>query len=299
MARCRDLLPAALLLGSVAGCGGPKLYPVSGQIAWQDGSPAKELAGGLLALESVGVRASARSDIEADGSFRVTTTRPGDGAYEGRYRVLIDVPRLSDRELNMGKREPRPILDPRYGQADGSVSLILADLPYPRQYLGLYADLAGQAARLLREGGSLVLYCPTYLVHDVLTRVTPHVPFWNLICLKHSGAASRLNFLRVTCRGKTLVHCVRGTYRGQWHCNFIQGDVPLKLAHDWAQGEGEASYVISKMSEPGELVLDPACGSGTSLLAAWKLGRRALGLEIDRKTAMLARSRLATETAGH
>jgi hypothetical protein len=121
LARCRTpLLLAALLLGSVAGCGGPRLYPVSGQIVWQDGSPAKELAGGLLALESVEVRASARSDIEPDGSFRVMTSRPGDGAYEGRYRVLIDVPRLSDRELNAGKREPRPILDPRYGQFETS-----------------------------------------------------------------------------------------------------------------------------------------------------------------------------------
>ena len=44
--RLMPLLLAALLLGGLAGCGGPRLYPVAGRLVWEDGSPAKELAGG-------------------------------------------------------------------------------------------------------------------------------------------------------------------------------------------------------------------------------------------------------------
>lgn len=34
-------------------------------------------------------------------------------------------------------------------------------------------------------------------------------------------------------------------------------------------------------SNPGDLVLDPFCGSGTLLLAAAKVGRRGVGIELD------------------
>src|SRR5947209_263103 len=100
IARSLTPLLAGLLLGSLAGCGGPKLYPVSGQLVWQDGSPAKELTGASLVLESADVRTSARGDVGPEGTFQVMTSRPGDGAFEGRYKVLIDVPRLTERDLN-------------------------------------------------------------------------------------------------------------------------------------------------------------------------------------------------------
>jgi DNA modification methylase len=39
--------------------------------------------------------------------------------------------------------------------------------------------------------------------------------------------------------------------------------------------------LIARCSEPGQLVLDPFAGYGTTLLAAAKLGRRAVGIERD------------------
>jgi hypothetical protein len=118
----RRLMPpllAALLLGGLVGCGGPRLYPVAGRLVWEDGSPAKELAGGLVVLEAVDAPMGARGDIEADGTFRVMTSRPGDGAREGRHRVLIEARRLSEGEL-AGRREPSPVLDPRQGSFETS-----------------------------------------------------------------------------------------------------------------------------------------------------------------------------------
>ncbi|HXG12359.1 MAG TPA: hypothetical protein VNK04_21565 [Gemmataceae bacterium] len=99
--------------------GGPKTYPVSGQLVWEDGSPARELAGGLVVLESVEAPVSAQGEILDDGTFRLTTSRPGDGALEGRHRVLIEVPRPREGDL-AGRREPPPILDPRLGRFETS-----------------------------------------------------------------------------------------------------------------------------------------------------------------------------------
>lgn len=50
--------------------------------------------------------------------------------------------------------------------------------------------------------------------------------------------------------------------------------------------------LIAYASNPGDLVLDPFCGSGTTLVAAERLGRRAIGIERDPRWAAVARERL-------
>ena len=45
-------------------------------------------------------------------------------------------------------------------------------------------------------------------------------------------------------------------------------------------------------SRPGDVVLDPFCGSGSTLVAAQSLGRRYIGIEIDAEYAEVAQARL-------
>jgi site-specific DNA-methyltransferase (adenine-specific) len=47
---------------------------------------------------------------------------------------------------------------------------------------------------------------------------------------------------------------------------------------------------------PGETVLDPFAGSGTTLLAARQLGRRAIGIERSERHCDMAIDRLAQST---
>jgi hypothetical protein len=100
----------ALLLLGTAGCG-PRLYPVRGKVTLGDGKPLTE---GMVVFERKGEAkeaVTARGEIEADGSYRLGTHRPGDGAPAGTYRVLV-APK-SDPNAVDRPAQPPPF-DPRY-----------------------------------------------------------------------------------------------------------------------------------------------------------------------------------------
>jgi site-specific DNA-methyltransferase (adenine-specific) len=46
-------------------------------------------------------------------------------------------------------------------------------------------------------------------------------------------------------------------------------------------------------SRPGDIILDPFCGSGSTLLAAAHLGRRAIGIELESSYVAVTKERLA------
>jgi site-specific DNA-methyltransferase (adenine-specific) len=60
---------------------------------------------------------------------------------------------------------------------------------------------------------------------------------------------------------------------------------PIGLLRQW----------IADFTDPGDLILDPFMGSGTTLRAAKDLGRRAIGIEINEQYCEIAVRRLAQE----
>jgi SAM-dependent methyltransferase len=53
-----------------------------------------------------------------------------------------------------------------------------------------------------------------------------------------------------------------------------------------------AAHAIAAYTQPGELVLDPMCGIGTTLVEALHLGRRAVGVEYETRWAEIARANI-------
>jgi DNA modification methylase len=67
-----------------------------------------------------------------------------------------------------------------------------------------------------------------------------------------------------------------------------------KNGHPCPKPLGWMEWAVSLSSLPGEVVLDPFMGSGTTLVAARNLNRKAIGIEIDERYCEIAARRLET-----
>lgn len=69
----------------------------------------------------------------------------------------------------------------------------------------------------------------------------------------------------------------------------------LNLEHPTVYPLPMIERIIKMSSNPGDTILDPFVGSGTTLVAAQKLGRNAIGLELDEKYVSEIEQRLKNE----
>lgn len=73
---------------------------------------------------------------------------------------------------------------------------------------------------------------------------------------------------------------------------YFSTGVRQKLVHSAQKPQKLFEYLIRTYTDPGDVVLDNCIGSGTTALAAIELGRRWIGVEIDKTICDLAESRI-------
>ncbi len=177
--------------------------------------------------------------------------------------------------------------------ADGSVSLIFTDPPYDRNASKMLPELGLFAASKLADGGSLVLYVGHTQLPAALDALRPHLRYWWTVACFHSGGNTMMREYGIKAGWKPVLWFVKGTR----HDNSIIVEDTMsggreKDHHDWQQSESEAAYWIEKLTTPDGFIVDPFLGGGTTAVAASRLGRSWIGIEIDDDTAAIAAARV-------
>ena len=98
---------------------------------------------------------------------------------------------------------------------------------------------------------------------------------------------------------EAIAYLHRADRRSKWNgggsaCNFIHAS-DQRTGHPTAKPLPIAEKLARQFSVPGDTLLDPFAGSGTTLRAAKNEGRRAIGVELDERYCEIAARRLAQD----
>ncbi len=173
------------------------------------------------------------------------------------------------------------------------------------------------ARRVLKEDGTLWVIGSYHNIFRVGARLQD-LGFWilNDVVWRKTNPMPNFRGRRFTNAHETLIWCARDKdakytfnyaamkalnddlqMRSDWLLPICSGGERLKdgdgrKAHPTQKPEALLHRVILAATKPGDLVLDPFFGTGTTGAVAKRLGRRWLGLERDRDYAKAARERL-------
>ena len=179
---------------------------------------------------------------------------------------------------------------------DNSIDLIFTDPPYQRGWLPFYETLGKIAFRVLKEGGSLVMYAGHYALPQIFDYMkNSGLKYWWEIVVTHPGSSARMFSRNVSVTYKPLLWYAKGPRPKilEFIKDSVESKRPDKTLHPWIQSTDEAEHVISKLTNPNDVVLDPLIGTGTTAIAALKLNRRFIGIDASAEMLATARNRIS------
>ncbi|HEY6579287.1 MAG TPA: site-specific DNA-methyltransferase [Rhizomicrobium sp.] len=178
----------------------------------------------------------------------------------------------------------------------------------------------GAAHRVLKDAGALWVIGSYHNIFRV-GAILQDLGFWilNDVVWRKSNPMPNFRGRRFTNAHETLIWCMKSRgqksytfnyeamkamndelqMRSDWTLPICSGGERLKdangaKAHSTQKPEALLHRVIVASTKPGDVVLDPFFGSGTTGAVARRLGRRFIGIERDPSYARLARMRIAS-----
>ena len=218
----------------------------------------------------------------------------------GLVRIAKEVKRQKKREETRARvaasglvRDGWKLLPEAVADLDVRADVIITDPPYGEADLPRYSELGALAVRALPDGGSLLVMTGQSYLPEVIRRLQEHLTYqWCLAYLTPGGQSAQLWDRKVNTFWKPLLWFVKGTYAGPWIGDVCRSEVNDKRFHEWGQSESGMLDVVRRFSRPGETILDPFCGAGTTGVAAVLEGRKFIGSDIDPVALETAKERL-------
>jgi hypothetical protein len=190
--------------------------------------------------------------------------------------------------------------------ADESVDLVFSDPPYVGDQIHTYRWLANEAARVLRPGRFVAAMCGGNRLNEIMRWFDDAgLQFWWLYQLGLMGQGTGIVWrhgnhnVPISTRTKHVLVYSRGYALSRTATvGLYWAGGADKRWHHWGQDIDSHRYYIDCLSAPGDLVLDPMCGGGTTAEACQILGRRFICGDIYAPTLAVASRRLRSVTPG-
>ena len=177
--------------------------------------------------------------------------------------------------------------------ADESVDVIITDPPYQREYIPLYGDLSLLASRVLKQGGSLIVMIGQSYMPEVIELLGRHMSYyWIMPYLTPGGGSPLLYQKRVNTFWKPVLWYVKGEYKGDYIGDILKSPESDKRFHEWGQSLGGMQDIVSRLSNPNDVILDPFLGGGTTGAAAVSMGRKFIGTDIKPENVEISKKRI-------
>lgn len=181
----------------------------------------------------------------------------------------------------------------------GSVDAVVTDPPYPQKFWPVVEAVAPEIARVLRDGGELITLLGGHMMPEALRWFqAAGLRYW-WVCGMRQHARVKMFGKRVNVYFKPALWFVKGKKRKlhDMPSDLVLGTKPTKEHHEWEQGVGWFEHWCDRICNPGETILDPFMGSGTTMIACLQTGRKGIGIEIDEGYFKIAQKRIADEQA--
>ena len=188
------------------------------------------------------------------------------------------------------------LADMRTYQTDERFDFIITDPPYGKEYLPLYDVLGNLAKVWLKPGGSLLAMVGQSYLPDVMAMLSQHLIYqWTLVYLTPGGQSPQIWARKVNTFWKPVLWFVNGTYNDDWIGDVVRSDPNDndKRFHAWGQSESGMADLMRRFAKPGQSVLDPFCGGGTTGIVALSMGLRFIGIDKDPKAVETTQRRLS------
>jgi site-specific DNA-methyltransferase (adenine-specific) len=158
------------------------------------------------------------------------------------------------------------------------------------------AALLAESSRLLTADGGLLAFTSDVLLPDYIR--SEHLTH-RRVCVWHKTNAQPV-FRGVGYQQSTeyIVWRTKGKatfYGGGAVPNVFEGPKPHAAQHPTQKPDWLMARLVSLHSKQGDTILDPFMGSGTTLVASKRLGRKAIGIEREERYCEIAARRLAQE----
>ena len=174
-----------------------------------------------------------------------------------------------------------------------SIDMIFTDPPYHDEWVGLYGDLGRMAAQALKPGAYLMAYAGKMFLPQILNELGRHLEYVSTFAVFQSFSKARIMKHNIFENWRPIVAFKKAghTPTKEWIQDVVRGSRD-KQFHDWQQDQEAPLQYIPAYTKPGDVVLDPFCGGGTTPHACKSLGRYYLAFDADEDAVKLTIARL-------